>query len=46
MAAAVSLMKAVGAEVTECVVVIELTGLKGRDKVSAPTFSLIQYDDL
>jgi adenine phosphoribosyltransferase len=46
MSAAATLLKNLGAEVIECMVVIELTSLKGRSKISAPTFSLIQYHDI
>ncbi|XP_076449901.1 adenine phosphoribosyltransferase-like [Babylonia areolata] len=43
MKAAVELMGKVSAEVAECLVVIELTDLKGRDKVDKLLHSLIQY---
>jgi len=42
MAAAVDLVKKVGGEVVSCWVVMELAGLKGRDKVHAPLHSVIQ----
>ncbi|KZC11756.1 Adenine phosphoribosyltransferase [Dufourea novaeangliae] len=44
MAAAVELLQSTGAEVVECLVIIELNGLKGRDKLGVPTHSFIQYD--
>ncbi|ELT87011.1 hypothetical protein CAPTEDRAFT_120164, partial [Capitella teleta] len=46
MKAAAMLLKSLGAEVVECMVVIELTSLKGRDKVPAPLYSMIQYHDI
>lgn len=44
MAAAVNLLESVGAQVIECLVVIELEGLKGREKINVPVHSLIKYD--
>lgn len=44
MAAAVQLVKSAGAEVIECLVIIELNKLKGREKLGAPVHSFIQYD--
>lgn len=44
MAAAVQLLKSVGACVVECLIIIELTTLKGRDKVGVPVHSFVQYD--
>lgn len=44
MAAAVQLIKSVGADVIECLVIMELTMLKGRDKLGVPVHSFIQYD--
>lgn len=44
MTAAVQLLKSVGADVVECLVIIELTSLKGRDKVGVPVHSFVQYD--
>lgn len=44
MAAAVQLIKSVGADIIECLVIIELNFLKGRDKLGVPVHSLIQYD--
>lgn len=44
MAAAVQLLKSVGADVVECLVIIELPTLKGRDKVGVPVHSFVQYD--
>lgn len=44
-AAAVSLVKKLGGEVVEICFVIELKGLKGREKLSgSPVFSLLSYD--
>jgi adenine phosphoribosyltransferase len=43
-AAAIELVKKSGGKVIECAFVIELLGLKGRDKIKPyPVFSLIQY---
>ena len=44
MAAAVQLVKSTGAEVVECLVIIELNELKGREKLGAPVHSFIRYD--
>jgi len=44
MAAAVQLIKSVDADVIECLVIMELTLLKGRDKLGVPVHSFIQYD--
>ncbi|KAG5339653.1 APT phosphoribosyltransferase, partial [Acromyrmex charruanus] len=44
MAAAVQLIKSTGADIIECIVIMELTLLKGRDKVGVPVHSFIQYD--
>lgn len=44
MSAAVQLLKSVGADVVECLVIIELISLKGRDKVGVPVHSFVQYD--
>ncbi|CAL7945566.1 unnamed protein product [Xylocopa violacea] len=44
MTGAINLVKSVGAEVTECLAIIELTGLKGREKLGVPVHSFIQYD--
>ncbi|KAL8580324.1 hypothetical protein ACOMHN_039535 [Nucella lapillus] len=43
MKAAIDLMDKAGAEVAQCLVVIELTYLKGQSKVPKPVQSLIQY---
>ena len=44
-AAAVSLIKRLGGEVVEVCFVIELTGLKGREKLpGTPVFSLLSYE--
>lgn len=42
--ASVNLIRSVGGEVAECLVLMELTDLKGRLKVGAPVHSFIQYD--
>ncbi|XP_076633348.1 adenine phosphoribosyltransferase isoform X2 [Colletes latitarsis] len=44
MAAAVELIKSTGAEVIECLVVIELNALKAREKLNVPVHSFVQYD--
>ncbi|XP_032691028.1 adenine phosphoribosyltransferase [Odontomachus brunneus] len=44
MTAAVQLLKSVGADVVECLVIMELISLKGRDKVGVPVHSFVQYD--
>lgn len=44
MAAGLKLLEKVGAEVVAAAVVIELTFLKGRDRLNVPVESLIQYD--
>ncbi|XP_036147727.1 adenine phosphoribosyltransferase isoform X2 [Monomorium pharaonis] len=44
MATAVKLLKSAGADVIECLVIMELTSLKGRDKLGVPVHSFIQYD--
>jgi len=43
LSATVQLVEAMKAQVIECVVVIELTELKGKDNVKAPVWSLLQY---
>lgn len=45
MAAAIQLLKSVGAEVVECLVIMELTSLKGRNKIEVPIYSFLKYDD-
>ena len=45
MSAAATLMQKMGAEVVECMVIIELADLKGRSKVQSPLFSLIKYGE-
>uniref|UniRef100_A0A1B6FE53 Adenine phosphoribosyltransferase n=1 Tax=Cuerna arida TaxID=1464854 RepID=A0A1B6FE53_9HEMI len=42
LAASCQLITQLGAQVVECLVVIELTDLKGRDKIPAPVYSFIQ----
>lgn len=44
MAAAIELLKLSGAEVIECLTIIELSGLKGREKLGIPVHSFVQYD--
>ena len=45
-AAAVELVRKMGGEVVEASFVIELTGLKGRDKLSGvPVYSMVTYDE-
>ncbi|KAK2577262.1 hypothetical protein KPH14_003401 [Odynerus spinipes] len=44
MGAAVNLLKSVGAVITECLVVMELTNLKAREKLDVPVYSFIQFD--
>ncbi|NXH37901.1 APT phosphoribosyltransferase, partial [Dicaeum eximium] len=45
MGAACELLKRLKAEILECLVVIELKGLKGSEKLnSIPFYSLLQYD--
>jgi len=45
-AAAVALVRKMGGEVVEAGFVIELSGLKGREKLSGvPVFSMVSYDD-
>lgn len=45
MKAAVDLMQEVRAEICECLVVIELVDLHGKDSLGVPFHSLVQYDD-
>ncbi|GBR44002.1 MULTISPECIES: adenine phosphoribosyltransferase [Neokomagataea] len=45
LAASVELLRKAGAEVVGASVMIELTALKGRDKLDVPVNSLISYDD-
>ncbi|MCA9564855.1 MAG: adenine phosphoribosyltransferase [Myxococcales bacterium] len=42
-AATVDLITRAGGKVVECAFVIELSALGGREKLSAPTYSLLQY---
>lgn len=44
MKAAFDLMQSMKVEVSECMVVIELPDLKGRDKVPANLYSVVQYE--
>jgi len=44
MAAAINLLRQVGAEVTAAQFIIELTFLNGRDRLDVPAQSLIAYD--
>lgn len=45
MAAAVNLLKKVQANIVQCLVIMELEDLKGKDKVSVPVHSFIKYCD-
>ncbi|MBS1071707.1 adenine phosphoribosyltransferase [Gluconobacter cerinus] len=45
LAASIDLLRKVGAEVVGASVLIELAGLKGRDKLDVPLNSLITYED-
>lgn len=45
MNAAIQLVKSAGAEVIECLVILELNALKGREKLGVPVHSFVQYDD-
>ena len=44
MKAACDLIKKLGAEVVECLVLIELTDLKGKEKLSDPFFTLMAFE--
>lgn len=44
MAATIALLNTVGAEVTHAACIIELTFLRGRDRLNVPVSTLIQYD--
>lgn len=43
--AAIELVRKTGGIIVNCIVIMELTALKGREKINAPVFSFIQYDD-
>jgi adenine phosphoribosyltransferase len=45
MAATVALLRSVGAEPVSAACIIELTFLKGRDRLDLPVTTLIQYDE-
>ncbi len=45
MAAAISLLQKVGAEVSAAAVIIELGFLQGRSKIGVPVTALVRYDD-
>ena len=46
LAAAESLVTVLGAEVVECVCIIELVGFGGRERMSGcPLYSLLQFND-
>ncbi|GFE96040.1 adenine phosphoribosyltransferase [Gluconobacter sp. Gdi] len=45
LAASIDLLRKVGAEVVGASVLIELAGLKGRDKLDVPLNALITYED-
>ncbi|XP_031829589.1 adenine phosphoribosyltransferase [Nomia melanderi] len=44
MIGAIELLRSGGVEVVECLVIIELSKLKGREKLDVPVHSFIQYD--
>ena len=44
MAAAIALLRKVGADVRAAACIIELTFLKGRDKLDVPFTSLVRFD--
>ncbi|KAF2894970.1 hypothetical protein ILUMI_11203 [Ignelater luminosus] len=43
LSAACSLIESIGAKTVECLIVMELTSLKGREKLKAPVHSLLKY---
>ncbi len=45
MAATIELLRSVGADVIAAVCIIELTFLKGRDRIDVPFASLVAYDE-
>ncbi|NHN88677.1 adenine phosphoribosyltransferase [Acetobacter conturbans] len=45
LAASIALLRKAGANVVGASVLIELTGLRGRDKIDVPLHSLMSYDD-
>lgn len=45
MAASIELLRRVGAVVPAAAVLIELTGLRGRDRIDVPVEALMQYED-
>ncbi len=45
MAAAINLLRGVGAEVTGAAFIIELAFLKGREKIDVPVTTLVSYDE-
>jgi adenine phosphoribosyltransferase len=45
MAAAIALLREVGAEVTGAAFIIELSFLKGREKIDVPVTTLVSYDE-
>jgi adenine/guanine phosphoribosyltransferase-like PRPP-binding protein len=44
MSAAEKLLKSLGVITVECLVIIELSYLKGRSKLEAPLHSLLQFN--
>ncbi|XP_033336411.1 adenine phosphoribosyltransferase [Megalopta genalis] len=44
MNAAIELLESLGANVVECLVIIELNRLKGKEKLNVPVHSFIQYE--
>jgi adenine phosphoribosyltransferase len=45
MAAGINLLRNVGAEVVAAAVMIELTALRGRERLDVPVEALMQYED-
>lgn len=45
LSAACQLVQKSGGVIQSCIVLMELTALKGREKIGAPVYSFIQYDD-
>lgn len=45
LGAACQLLEQGGATIAECLIVIELVALHGRDKISTPVHSLVKIDD-
>ncbi|MCH4024123.1 MAG: adenine phosphoribosyltransferase [Acetobacter sp.] len=45
LAASIALLRSVGADVIGVSVLVELTGLRGRDRLDVPVHSLLSYDE-